>query len=740
MWGKPAWVLGCHIGPQGFTSPVVGELDGRTVVVDASLSGFVYVVNARTGKEMPGWPQAADLVGKRPTGIDSSPAIAYLDGPGKEPSIVVGVGSQYEKDQNGGVMAWYADGHVRFRFKSKKTFLQWGHGAARYSNSVFATPAIGDITGSGQQDVVFGSFDHYLYALNGKGKPITGFPVSRGNAKSGFPINRADTIWSSPALADTTHSGRFDIIEGGDSSGWRGPDGGKPCWGGWVYDYRYSNDKPDLIWERCLAETVWSSPAVTTFGSTPVVVVGTSWAVSARKTQPAEDEVFAFDALNGHTMPGWPRKTGGPTFGSPAVGPARPGGPNDVFESSCASCLKGPALVTAWSESGKQLWRTRVSRRYQLTASPAVADVTGSRTSNDVLIGDTNGLFVLNATNGKKVAGTEGQAIDPYCVIGGTPVVAPVPHSKTGYMLFTNCGFAGPEKATDEYVRAYNIPAPASPAPWPMFRANAQRTGVADPDSVTPGHCSVPTAPLGYRVVTEAGVVSAFGHLGMCGDLARQLLPQNVAGMASTDDGGGYWIALRDGAVYSFGNARSYGDLRGSRWRGGPASPGAPIVGIAPSRDGKGYYLLGGDGAVYAFGDAAYHGSVRESAYTGVVVGITSDTATGGYWVATSSGRVLAFDAPKLGGAAGPGTTVGIAAAAGGRGYWLVSSRGHVVGVGAAAKLAKSVSGTTIVSIAAATTGYYLLSSHGKVYALAGAPGSGSVSRPRSPVVAVSST
>jgi hypothetical protein len=708
-FGQPVWVLGCKIGGQGFTSPTVGTINGKPVVVDASLSGYVYVVNALTGKEMPGWPQRATLVGSTATAIDSSPAIAYLDGPTAEPSIVVGLGSLYVGHQNGGVMAWNWNGKVRFRFHTKHTFSQSKGDGKLYSNSVFATPAIGSLSGSGKPDIVFGSYDHYLYALNGSGHVLPGFPV-----------NRADTIWSSPALVDTSGTGKLDIIEGGDASGWRGPKGGPRCFSGWISDYRYVNSKPHLEWEHCLAEAVWSSPAITTFGTTPVVVVGTGWQTGAGRTVlPAEDEIFAYNAKTGAPIKGWPVKANGPTFGSPAVGPLVAGGPNEVVDSSCASCVHGPGTVSAWNEAGHRIWTNHVSARSQILASPALAEVNGASRDNDVLIGDAAGLYVLNAATGAKIDGTGTVAMNRSCNVGGTPVVAPVLGSSTGYMLFTNCGFNGPNRTANEYLRAYNIPAPTNVSPWPMFRDNAQRTGVPDPIFVSKARCAASTK--GLRVVDLTGGVSALGGASSCGGLTGQVLPTEVAGMASTADGGGYWVALRDGAVYAFGDAKSYGDLRLARLHAGrpDGATGAPIIAMAASRDAKGYLLLAGDGSVYGFGDAHFKGAPGSYRPAGKPAAIATDLATGGYWVVTSTGHVYSYGAPSLGswttGRHSP--VVGIAVAPSGTGYWLVTSAGAVKGFGSLRSLG-SPSGVTVAGIAAGgANGYYIVSRQGGIYA-----------------------
>ncbi len=434
----------------------------------------------------------------------------------------------------------------------------------------------------------------------------------------------------------------------------------------------------------------------------------------------ASGTFFAYNAVTGAPMPGWPVEAGGPTFGSPAVVPLTAGGGSAVIESSCARCLDGPSIVSAWSQQGRLLWRTNISPHSELLASVAVGSVTGSST-NDVLIGNAAGLFVLDAANGEKIAGTETAPINPSCNVGGTPVISPVPRSKTGYMMFTNCGFNGPSRPANNYVRAYNIPAPPEPAPWPMFRGNEERTGVPDPNGQDDHHCPTPKKPSGYRLVGAAGSVWGFEASGYCGGLGQKIIPENIAGIAATPNDGGYWLALKDGSVYAFGDARFYGDLRSERFHGGSPNlpPGAPVTGIASSRDGKGYYLLAGDGSVYTFGDARFHGSEGDYKASGVPVAIATDPVTGGYYIATSSGHLYNFDAPfhgsQISGHYYP--VVGLAEMHNGKGYWMVTSSGAVFAFGSAKRYG-SLTGRTVVGIAAGDNdrGYYLADSLGGVH------------------------
>jgi hypothetical protein len=559
-FGTSAWVLK-GLGPVWMSSPVIATIDGVKAVILGTLSGEIYVVNARTGAELPGWPEYVHINSRTPTAIDSSPAVAYLDGANKPPSIIVGAGSLWRTDQQGGLEAFYANGKVRFVFQTRRTFNPWGTGPDDYSDPVFATPAVGDITGTGQLDIVFGSYDHYIYALKPNGQLVPG-----------FPINRADTIWSSPTLVDTSHTGRDDIIMGGDASGLKG------CRGGWLVDYRYLGSGPKLVWQRCIGQTVWSSPTVGILNSSgrPAVVVGTSYYSGYHS--PATDEVLAVYADNGSNVPGWPVAATGPTFGSPAIG--RVDGQQAVVATSCARCLDGPAVVTAWSGSGQRIWSTVFDAHNEATSSPVLVDITGGRDDgNDVLVGAAWGLYLLSGRNGSFLYNTGAWAstLDMGCDVPNSAAVAYVPGApRTGWMLYSACG--GPTLPATLQAYPFPVaPAASNPPAWPEWRANADRTGIADPETLPRTSCGPISRHLvGYRLVTGDGAVLERGDLPLCGGLNTSVLPASVVSMASTPDGRGYWLLLADGSVYAFGNATWYGDLRGSAWwPGASRSPGS---------------------------------------------------------------------------------------------------------------------------------------------------------------------
>jgi len=183
--------------------------------------------------------------------------------------------------------------------------------------------------------------------------------------------------------------------------------------------------------------------------------------------------------------------------------------------------------------------------------------------------------------------------------------------------------------------------------------------------------------------VAEVGALPSGGDAGFFGSMAGRPLNAPIVGMASTIDGGGYWLAAADGGVFAFGDA----NFSGSSVGGPPAGPG-PVVGIAAFSDNSHYLLatsLGGvsvfgfsggswpggwgqstngpmvavanwgtgdrpgwwtagtDGGVFALGDAPFYGSMGVTRLNAAVVGMSATPTLHGYWLAAIDGGVFAF-------------------------------------------------------------------------------------------------
>jgi len=464
-----------------------------TVVAVGDENGYLHLLNASTGRELPGWPQRlASPSGGRPA-IESSPTFGWLDGPNAPPSIIVGSGSTWVSSSVGEVEAFRFDGAIRFVFSVGA--------AASTAHGVISTPAVGDLTGTGQQDIVFGSWDHYLYAV-----------TPSGHLVPGFPINNRDTVWSSPTLYHRRGLVGDDLYVGSDSSGWQG------CFGGWVSDYRYAGGSPHLVWQRCTPQAIWSSPTVGVLSNPrrPVVVVGTGWYLRRPPTLPTgSNDLFAFDALSGATRPGWPVPMPGPTSGSPAIGQLAPGAPASVVETSwlCSgpsqpSCFSGNAsVVDAFTGSGQLQWSRRLLGPTEL-GSPVLVPLRGEA-SNDVLVATPNALYPLEGETGAYLFGTNGSnqfaAINPGCRAFNTPAVAYVDGG--GWRVFEACGGPAAFNVGGKVV-AFPLPtAPGAVPGWPMFRGGPDHLGVAG--STFPG--STTTAANAWSALSSVFVPESAG-------------------------------------------------------------------------------------------------------------------------------------------------------------------------------------------------------------------------------------
>jgi hypothetical protein len=182
-------------------------------------------------------------------------------------------------------------------------------------------------------------------------------------------------------------------------------------------------------------------------------------------------------------------------------------------------------------------------------------------------------------------------------------------------------------------------------------------TGVSLQDESSGGATAVASTPSGrggWILYGSTGKVVPFGDATSYGDgtsvhhrsmtwppFGSQI--DYFSGIASTPDGGGYWLVGIDGGVFAYGDAAFYGSMGGR-------TVNAPVAGIARTTDGHGYWLVGWDGGVYAFGDAPFSGSMGDTPLNALMIGIAGNPDGPGYWTVAQDGGVFAFGgAPFLG-------------------------------------------------------------------------------------------
>src|SRR5215212_1182896 len=219
-------------GSGGETSPRLYDVDGdnNLDVLLATSSGALYALHA-DGKPVESFNGGHPVRTRRTAlaqhhPVDPSlpapheslrvPAIGDIDGD-REPDIVATAGEH--------VYAWHLDGTPIQRFPVRvdpalsapcvpsvpppcfdaavRALTTQNH----IERGFFASPALGDLDGDGRLDVVAGALDQHLYAWDGNGAPLPGFPV-----KLSTPGADGAEIITSPTIAQLDGQGPPEVI------------------------------------------------------------------------------------------------------------------------------------------------------------------------------------------------------------------------------------------------------------------------------------------------------------------------------------------------------------------------------------------------------------------------------------------------------------------------------------------------------------------------------------------------
>ncbi len=651
----PAWTYHSSSGWDRSSSPTIADVngDGTPDIVIGHQDGWLRVLNGATGADMPGWPQPAVVSGGA-AAIDSTPAVADLFKNGSK-EIIVGVGSTWAPNQNGGVIVFNANGSTHCVFHTRDFGNIWANTGVPdgYTEAVFSSPAIGDVNGDGYPDIVFGGFDQRIYAID-------------RNCNAFINYNIEDTIWSSPALYDVDGDGRMEIFIGGDQYA-----GGAIDWsGGEFRALKWNPFAPGgavEMWKRQINDTLWSSPAIGDIdndGRLEAVVGGGFYynRIDGRR-------VWAWHLDDGSLLPGWPVTFGGHTMSAPALGDLTGDGVPEVVAASA------DGFVTALRGNGTTLWNKRLLFNTSPggpVASPIIADFDGNGT-NDVGAGNNWGYFVLNGQNGSIM-----QELNTWHSYESAGAVG---HFAGGWKLVVD-GFDTPDHT--HRLQAFDMPDPGVTPPWPMFRGDPlHHAGPIGKNLLPPGYCARPRVPTadpnpsssqGYWEVAYDGSIYALDGAPYKGG-AHGKMYGHAVGLAPTHSGGGYYVLSNFGEIVPFGDARSFGSMAGHRLN-------APIIALAPTPSGNGYWLLGADGGIFTFGDARFYGSLGSKRLNAPIISMAATTSGNGYWLLGADGGVFTFGDARFHGSTGSmrlnAPVISMATAPNGQGYWLIALDGGV--------------------------------------------------------------
>ena len=540
----------CHT-----SSPAVGDVnrDGRLDIVVATNNG--HVVAFSNGAIL--WDRdVSGLFGMAANtqSIGSSPTLADMNGDGTVEVVIATGGGMTSGCKPGGVLVLDDGGRPHSNWPRLADNEDDDTGGC--PDAFFSTPALGDLDGNGDLEIVIGGFDTRIYAYHHNGQPVAGFPATSAlYYRTGWENLRGrltDSIWSSPALADMNGDGRPEIFIGtdegnldashaGDAHGWTCPYRLPAGWeegycGGALYGLTGSGALlPGFPQYRL--ETFQSTPALAdvTGDGRPEIFIGTGTFYHNNSPDKPDygERVYAFDS-QGRELPGWGggQPTGDLVPGSPAVGDIA----GDAGLEIVVATLKGE--LHAWHSNG-----ARVSG-FPMTPRSPFGDTDSQDVGKGVILGDYDGdgkmeifmtigwtIGVIDG-NGQMLTRTNsGDPSRPFYYADGlllnNPAVADVDGDGQLELI-----------AHNSRLFVWDLPGGAVRADWPMFKNNATRTGAAlvasaltlDPAAITLGYA--PGQNREMRAVLTLNVPGATYNWRLSANNGALTFPQ-VSGTAS---------------------------------------------------------------------------------------------------------------------------------------------------------------------------------------------------------------
>ncbi|MGH9107753.1 MAG: fibronectin type III domain-containing protein [Acidimicrobiales bacterium] len=795
--------------PIAQSSPVVATLDsaGPAVVV-GDRTGYLYAYHLSDGSPVSGWPV---YDGGAP--IDSTPSVATLPGDALS-SVFVGTGDAERPDVGGyealgpnGQELWHTtvddlatDKNPAYGVQASLTVgtLQGGpdvfagsldqlsyaldaaNGAVLpgwpffSADSVFSTASVGDLYGTGEQELVLGGASTAGLAMGHSYARGGHLRVLNAQGQQIYDQDTTQEVDSSPAIGDFLAGGATGIVVG---TGSQFPDASD------TDTIKAFTTRLGLVWSGTLDGVTSSSPALADLEGNGQLEV-----VEGTDSGAAGGSVWALDGPTGETL--WHVPVVGRVIGSVVAADLTGAGYQDVL----APTTHGVEVLDG--RSGARV--AVLGGSYGFQNSPLVTDDPNGTVGVTIAgyNGGNEGLIVhyeIPGSNGALAIGAGAWPMfhhDP--ALSGASAVLPDLGRSTPAGLTAQAG-------SGQVLLSWSAPPGAGRAPatgYNVYEATApgheQGAPVNGPTPVTGTNYAVPGLANGTKYYFEVTALnqdgegapsneasaSPVGPPGAPGALTASpgndevslswAAPSSNGGspvssynvyISTTPGSQGAKVAteaqpaytatgLTNGTAYYFEVTAVNVAGEGVPSRQVPAVPApspattattvpsAPTTSppplAPPARRATGYRVASAGGQVFSFGKARSYSLARPAS----PVSSLASTPDGlGYWLALKGGGVLARgDAHVYGSMAGRHPRkpiVGIAATPDGRGYWMVASDVGIFAFGDAGyygSMGAKHLAKPIVGIAATPDGrgYWMVASDGGIFAFGKAPFYGS--------------
>lgn len=485
--GDPAVRRGfpLDLGTSGEAAPTLADVDGdgRRDIVVAGSDGFVRVLDGRTGRALRGWPRgqratphsrpAARRIGTVRSGFAATPAVGDVTGDGRADVVAAGL--------DGRIHAWSGRGRALRGFPYRIRLRSPGRDplGTKLDAAIYASPALADLDGDRRLDIVVGAADQHVYAIDGRGRDLPGWPVLARDGQDGDVAK----ILSSPAIGDLDGDGRPEVVEGTAEAY-----GTTPATTGRVHAFDHRG-RPVPGWPI--------RPPALSADSIPIAGEGVPMSpVLADVDGDGRDEVAvaaftgAFELYGGDGRRRLAYDALGRGARSDAAAPGilalganaafartTPDGPLRLFggavDQRLVSAQLSPAtplpfehLLGGWDAAGGR-WLPafpRVVEGWTILAGPTVADVDGDGRAEVVAGSSGNVLHALREDGTEP----EGWPKD----LGGWLLAAPSAGDVDGDGAIEIVAVT-----RDGFLHVIDTPGRPAPGGWPLFRHDARNTG-----------------------------------------------------------------------------------------------------------------------------------------------------------------------------------------------------------------------------------------------------------------------